>query len=291
MSHHHGPDRAFDWDARADELEREGEVGLPWFEAAVDWVAGLTEGSDVRRVLDVGAGPGVATSVLADRFPTATVTAVDSATALLARAQSRAARLGLGNRVDTLAAALDGDLADLPEADVIWASRVLHHLPDQAKALQALGNRLRPGGLLVLVEGGLASRFLPTECGIGSPGLLERLDAAVAAALTTMLGHGPDSPVPRPTLDWPVQLAEAGLTPVGTRSFLLDLPAPVTPAVRAHLIRRIGRTPHLAGEHLRDDDRTALEQLLDPENPLGLHRRPDLFLLTAVTAHAARRTA
>lgn len=299
--HGHEPDSAFDWDARADELEREGEIGLPWFEAAIDWLAGLTAaaGTDVRRVLDVGSGPGVATSVLAARFPTASVTAIDSAPALLARAQTRAGRLGVGHRVDTLAASLDSrDLADLPEADVIWASRVLHHIPDQAKALRALGNRLRrpdpstgiPGGWLVLVEGGLSSRFLPSECGIGTPGLLERMDAAVADALTTLLGHGADSPVPRPVLDWPAQLAEAGLTPAGTRSFLLDLPAPVAPAVREHLIRRAARTPSLAGDHLRDDDRAALEELLDPDHPLGLHRRPDLFLLTAVTVHTARRT-
>ena len=144
-------------------------------------------------------------------------------------------------------------------------------------------------GLLVLVEGGLPSRFLPTECGIGTPGLLERLDAAVADALTTLLGHGADSPIPRPVLDWPAQLAEAGLTPVSTRSFLLDLPAPVTPAVRKYLIKRISRTPSLAGDHLLDADRAALEQLLDPNQPLGLHQRPDLFLLSAVTVHVARR--
>ena len=295
MSHGHGhgheADRVFDWDARADELESEGEIGLPWFEAAVDWLAALIQpGSDVRRVLDVGAGPGVAASVLAARFPAARVTAVDSAPALLARARARAERLGVGDRVDTLIADLDGPLAELPEADAIWASRVLHHVPDQATALRALGDRLRrPGGLLVLVEGGLPSRFLPTECGIGAPGLQERMDAAVADALAALLGHGPDSPFPRPVLDWPAQLAEAGLTPVGSRSFLLDRPAPVTPAVRAHVIRRVARTPALAGDHLRDDDRAALEQLLDPDHPLGLHRRPDLFLLAAVTVHAATR--
>jgi SAM-dependent methyltransferase len=295
--HGHGHGHGFDdWDAQAEELEREGEIGLPWFEAAADWLAELTTaaGGDVRRVLDVGSGPGVATGVLAVRFPAARVTAVDSAPELLARAGARAERLGVGDRVDLLSASLDGDLAELPEADLIWASRVVHHLPDQAGALRALAGRLRPpgaapGGLLALAEGGLASRFLPNECGIGAPGLLERLDAAVAEGLTTLLGHGADSPVPRPVLDWPAQLAEAGLTPTGSRSFLLDLPAPVTPAVREHLIRRVARTPSLASDHLRAGDRAALEQLLDPGHPLGLHRRPDLFLLTAVTVHTARR--
>jgi SAM-dependent methyltransferase len=280
-----------DWDARAEDLERDGEIGLSWFESAAAWIAELATvaGSDVRQILDVGSGPGVASCVLAGRFPGARVIAVDSSPGLLVRAKDRAARLGVAERVDTLNASLDGDLTGLPEADVIWASRVLHHIPNQAKALRSLAGRLRrPGGMLAILEGGLPSRFLPIECGIGEPGLLERLDAAVAKNLTTLLRHGADSPVPRPVLDWPAQLAEAGMTPTGSRSFLLDLPAPVAPAVRAHLIRRVGRTSSLGGEHLLADDLRTLEALLDPEHPLGLHRRPDLFLLSAVTVHTAR---
>jgi SAM-dependent methyltransferase len=303
-----------DWDVRVDELEREGEIGLPWFESATDWVASVmstgrdagrgadastdpsTEASQVRRVLDVGAGPGVASCVLAERFPAAQVTAVDSAPGLLTRVMARSDRLGVGDRMDTLELSLDGDLADLPEADLIWASRVLHHVPDQPKALLALGSRLRrpsasrTGGLLAIAEPGLATRFLPEENGVGAPGLLDRLDAAVSTGLATRLHHDASSPVPRPVLDWPAQLAEAGLAPAGSRSFLLDLPAPVSQAVREHVALRLGRTASLAGEHLSSADAASIEQLLDRENPLGVWRRPDLFLLSAVTVHAGRRT-
>ena len=52
--------------------------------------AGIT----VRRVIDLGCGPGVGTALLAEAFPSATVVAVDSSAAMLARAEARVARLG-----------------------------------------------------------------------------------------------------------------------------------------------------------------------------------------------------
>ncbi len=33
-----GVHHAVDWCARADELERDSELGLPWMEAAVQWL-------------------------------------------------------------------------------------------------------------------------------------------------------------------------------------------------------------------------------------------------------------
>ena len=93
----------------------------------------------------------------------------------------------------------------------------------------------------------------------------------------------------RPVEDWPAQLAVAGLAPSGSRSFLLDRPAPVPPEVRRHLLARLELARSLAGEHLSADDAAGLERLADPADPLGVERRPDLFLLSAVTVHTARR--
>lgn len=278
----------WNWHERADELTAEAEIGLGWARAAMEWIATLAP-APVRQVLDVGAGPGVFTSELARCFADAAVVAVDPSEPLLERVLARAASAGVDARVTTVAGALDDALDELPDADVIWASRVLHHVPDQAATLRSLGARLRPGGVLALVEGGLPTRFLPAESGVGEPGLTERVDAAVAGEVHARLHHDHAAGAARPVLDWPAQLADAGLAPSGTRSFLLDLPAPVSEQVRGWLIARLVESRSWAGGALSAGDRDALDRLLDAEDPLGIARRPDLFLLTAVTVHTARR--
>lgn len=283
--HSHGQTRFDDWNTHADRLIRDGEIGLPCLEQAAAWLARSVDPADI---LDIGSGPGVATGVLGLAFPAARLTAIDGAEALLDLAQQRAQRLGVSNRLNTMIGDLDGGLAELPDADLIWASRVIHHLPDQPKALRALASHLKPGGMIALVEGGLPTRFLPEECGVGAPGLLYRLDAAVSQGLAPMLQHDEQSPVPRPTLDWPHQLTEAGLTPSGSRTFLLDLPSPVTAQVREHLADRLQQTFDVAGDHLADVDRVSVHQLLDSSSELSVWHRPDLFLLSASTVHTAR---
>lgn len=89
--------------------------------------------------------------------------------------------------------------------------------------------------------------------------------------------------------DWPALLTAAGLTPAGTRSFLLDLPASVSPEVRDHLISTLEREREGAAEHLASDDLATLDRLPDPEDPAGLRHRPDVFLLDAQTVHFAMK--
>lgn len=91
------------------------------------------------------------------------------------------------------------------------------------------------------------------------------------------------------TEDWPALLAAAGLVPSGTRTFLLDVPAPVPAAVREHVVAVFTRTRDVVGDRLPGEGLAALDRLLDPDDPAGLHRRPDLYLLTARTVHTARR--
>jgi SAM-dependent methyltransferase len=286
--HHHGADTDFeDWAARADDLEREGEIGLPWIEAAIGWLAELRGDRPTEQIVDIGSGPGVLTAALAHRFASATVTAIDRAGALLPRVTARAHRLGVGDRVRVAEGDLDGDLSGLPAADLIVASRVLHHVADQRRTMGALAARLRPGGVLAVVEGGLPARFLPDEGGLGTAGLSARIEAATATAIGRRMTEHHTPGIARPTQDWGLQLAEVGLTPTGTRTFLLDIPAPVPDAVRTLVRSRLSLVTSLAPGTLSAEDEAAVAALLDRKNPLGIALRPDLFLLSAATVHTA----
>jgi SAM-dependent methyltransferase len=187
MAHstHHPHAHDFDWAAMVTLTEREAEVLGGVLEEATAAVARLAagDGLEVRRIIDIGSGPGVGTCALAERFRAATVVAADGSAEMLESVTARAARAGLAERVTTRAIELPDGIASLGPADLVWASMVLHHLGDEAGALRGLRAQLEPGGLLALVEFGDPMRVVPDDVDLGRPGLWARLDEASAAWL------------------------------------------------------------------------------------------------------------
>ncbi|ARQ70404.1 class I SAM-dependent methyltransferase [Streptomyces marincola] len=292
--HGHGHDTEMDWEAMGDRLERQAGLEAGAMAEAVSWLAGRVPGA--RRVLDVGSGPGGAALLFAERLPEAEVVAVDGTEALLARARAGAAARGVAGRLVTRRAELPEALGELGAADLIWSARFVHHLGDQRAALAGLAKLLRPGGVLAVVEGGLPARYLPRDIGVGRPGLVTRLDAAEEEWFAAMRGDLPGHA--EAVEDWPEMLRQAGLAGAASRSFLVDLPAPLGDAARAHVhdrlsrMRQAGARPDASGAApLSAEDRDALGVLLDPESPLGILTRPDAFYLSAFTVHTARRPA
>ncbi len=286
MSHHHDT-TSIDWDEMARLLEDGAELQSPLYRQAAAWLGELLPASGVRRVLDIGSGPGVLTLLLAEAFPHAEVVAVDATEALLERAQARADRAGLVGRIRTLRAELPDDIDALGEADLIWAGNSLHHIGDQRAALDELARHLRPGGMIALVEGGLTARHLPRDTGIGRPGLESRLEAATAEWFIRMRAELPGAK--DEVEDWQALMAGSGLAPSGSRSFLLDIPAPVPQAARDHLVAAFAWQRKALDGLIAADDAEVLDRLLDPADPQGLLRRPDAYLLTVRTVHTARR--
>ncbi|MET7711606.1 class I SAM-dependent methyltransferase [Streptomyces sp. NPDC005407] len=286
MSHHHDTTH-IDWDELGPLLERGAELQSPLYRQAAAWLGELLPAAGVRRILDIGSGPGVLTTLLAEAFPYAEVVAVDATEPLLARARARAEGAGLGDRIRTRHAELPDGIEELGEADLIWAGNSVHHMGDQRAALADFARLLRPGGLLAVVEGGLPSRHLPRDIGIGRPGLEGRIDAAAGEWFTRMRAElsGTKDEVE----DWRALLGAAGLTASGTRSFLLDIPAPVPEVVREQLVSAFAWQRKILDGLLPADDLALLDRLLDPEDPQGLRHRPDAYLLTARTVHTARR--
>ncbi|MFI6892918.1 class I SAM-dependent methyltransferase [Streptomyces sp. NPDC050256] len=286
QGHHHGPSDP-DWDVMGPLLEQNAELSSEQYTQAARWIAGLPDAPKVRRVLDIGSGPGVISCLLAEAFPDAEVVAVDGTPALLERTRARAERLGLGDRIVTLHAELPGELAGLGQADLIWAGNTLHHMGDQRAVLAGFAALLNPGGTVALVEGGLQPRQLPRDLGFGRPGLEARMEAVQAELFEEMRADLPEAR--RENEDWAALFTAVGLAPQGTRSFLLDLPAPLGDVAREHVVAELTRRRDGLRDRLADDDIAVLDRLLDPEDPAGLHRRPDTYLLLARTVHLGRR--
>ncbi|PAN02128.1 SAM-dependent methyltransferase [Streptomyces sp. Alain-F2R5] len=277
-----------DWAEMAPLLEAQAELYTPLYRQAMTWLA--REVTDPGLVVDVGSGPGVVSCLFADAFPGARVVAVDGAAPLLERARDRAARQGAADRFGTLAGDLPGVLDELDyPADLMWASQSLHHLGDQRAAVAALAGHLAPGGTLAVLEGGLPARFLPRDIGIGRPGLQARMHAVEEDAFAEMRANTPGFVAE--TEDWPAMLTAAGLKHTGTRSFLLDLPAPLTDEARAYVTTSLSRLRDRIGDGLDATDRATLDRLLDPADEAGAHRRQDVFVLVAHTVYTAVRPA
>lgn len=132
------------------------------------------------RAADIGPGGGVVTLMLAERVgSTGRVYAVDSDPEMLSAVRESARAAGLDDRVRTLQHDLDDGPPLLPElVSLVWSAACVHHALDVAAAVRGLSGLLTPGGTLALGEGGLPTRCLPWDVGLGRPGLEVRLDAA-----------------------------------------------------------------------------------------------------------------
>jgi trans-aconitate 2-methyltransferase len=98
---------------------------------------------DVRRAVDLGCGPGNSTELLADRYPGAVVTGLDSSADMIAAARRRlpALQFDVANVVDW---------ADEGPFDVILSNAVLQWVPGHATLLPRLISKLAPGGSLAI---------------------------------------------------------------------------------------------------------------------------------------------
>lgn len=277
--HRRGDD--FDWNAMADSLEIDGMLMLPLVEAVTTGLhnAGI-DAATVAQVVDVGCGPGVVTCALAKTFPTARITGIDSATPLLDRLRHRAHDTGLQDRVDGVAGDLEHELPQLPPADLVWASMVVHHVADPAATLRRLGDLLRPGGTLIVVEFGGHPRVLPADAPVVVDGTWARLEDGARATLVERLG--PDL-IGR---DWPRDLRLAGLTDVTDEVVTFRHDAPLDELARRWLVRHIRRGIGMAGDALTPGEVETLELLA---NAVEQGARTDAFVEAERRVLTARR--
>lgn len=280
----------FDWAAWIDDLRRGDRLADEAYRSIAESLTARLPAD--AEVLDVGCGAGGMSAKLAECLAGrggGELTLVDAEPELL-EAAARVADAAAGHAGGRVSVRThQADLADaaaigtLPRADVVWASHVVHHLPDQQSALGRLAGLLRPGGALAIGEGGLATRYLPWDVGVGRPGLADRLATAETARFARMRGELPNTV--RLTVGWPDALRRAGLSKIDTVSYLIDHPAGPDEHVVAAAIGWLERLANADDEYLADDDRAAVRRLLDPDDTAYVGRRRDLFVLGVRTVH------
>ncbi|WP_329268842.1 class I SAM-dependent methyltransferase [Streptomyces sp. NBC_01451] len=286
-NHNHNHNHAdVDFAEMIPHLEGQAELFAPLYADALAWLR--RQQPEPGLIVDAGSGPGIISGFFAEAFPEARVVAADSSAPLLARARENAERRGAADRFSTIEAELPDGLGELEyPVDLVWSSRAVHHVGDQRAALTALAAVLAPGGTLAVLEGGLPERNLPRDLGFGRPGLEARLDVIEQGWFTEMRTSLPGHV--RETEDWPALLTAAGLRPSGTRSFTLDLPAPLTDAAREYVIGVFDRRRTMFADELDAEDRATLDRLLDPDDKAGLHHRPDIFVLATHTLYTGSK--
>ena len=164
MTHTWDPDRYL---AYADER------GRPF----VDLI-GRIAAADPTTVVDLGCGPGNLTALLAERWPEAAVTGVDSSAEMVtaARASGAAAAFEVGDVRDWTAP--DG-------VDVLVSNATLQWLPDHLELLPRLVAQVRPGGWFAFqVPGnfGQPSHTIRTELAAEAPYAAHTANAAVPSS-------------------------------------------------------------------------------------------------------------
>ena len=255
---------------------------------------------DNPTVIDVGSGAGGMSVALTEALCArggGTVVLVDAVPELL-DAATTAARAAASYESDstTTTVRVRPVLADIATekptefaaaAHLVWASNVLHHLPDQREGALNLISALSPGGWFALAEGGLETRCLPWDLGVGAPGLQDRLASARDQWFTRMREQIPNAV--RLTTGWNVVLTEAGLHDVGAFSYLVDHPAPTKPIVRDSIEDWLRWRSDVTGDLLHPADRAALRTLLDPSDPNYVGLREDVFFLQTNTVHTGQK--
>lgn len=288
MAHSHD---GMDWDAALRRLRDGDELLAPEITALA---AELVLPTD-RSVIDVGAGAGGAAAAFARLLPAegSVVTIVDSAPVLLDAAAEHVRSVSASTEVRAVQADLASEEPEEPAiepADLVYASYVVHHLPDQLAGLRRLTRWVKPGGRLVLLESGLPQRVLPWDVGVGQPGLEDRLDEFRARRFQRMRAEMSDSV--RMPMGWSAALREVGLTGLRSWSFLVDRQPPLSEVALAAVLRRLEWLRESATEFdAPDEDRAAVESLLDPDGEYYAGNRDDVYVLSASTVHVGIRPA
>ena len=239
------------------------------------------------RGLDVGCGVGLWALWLAEAVgPGAHVVGIEPEAEKV-----EAARALVGGRTDPGRLEFmpgDGTAIPLPDLSVdwVWCGDVLHHIVETERALREFVRVVRPGGWIIVKESQvLSAMFLP-----GHPELERRIQLA---EIRRTLGEGAGHSFQERRQTTPASLRAAGLTDLGTRTYMLERCAPLAPADRDYIQHTVFSRNW--GDRLRElltaEDWQARTRLCDEGSAASVLRSADYYCLYPITVFSTRAPA
>lgn len=137
--------RVYDDERLANAYERGNAMPEESLRAWVELIASRSP-RPAPSVIEVGAGTGMFSAAMARWLEGSTVLAVDASEAMLAEAQRHHAH----PRVRYVSGAAEAVPAFADTFDLAFLSRVIHHIPDRARAARELARVLRLGGKVIV---------------------------------------------------------------------------------------------------------------------------------------------
>ena len=250
-------------------LDLDAEITRSYWDEVMRWIEQAIP-TNVRRIVDLGAGTGAGTFALSRRFDHAEVVAVDASDEMLERIREMALDCGLTERIRTVQADLDTDWPETGLVDLTWASMFMHHLTDVDGVLQRIHAATRDAGLIVIAEFTDPLRFLPDDLGFGEPGLEGRCIEAFKGERSRSL--------PNFGLEWGRRLERAGFSAIEERVFELEGDSTDPGRLARYARLWLERVSSAAAPHLSTDDLSVLKELLADTGPRSLEQRSDLHM-------------
>jgi len=151
-------------------------------------------GDKPLRILDIGCGTGVFTSLIREALPNARVIGIDLVAGMLAKGAERWRR-----HADAVFP-VQADSERLPFGrgtfDLVTCANSFHHYPHQDRAVEEMRRVLKPGGRLMLVDGYRDRPYgwlIYDVCVAGVEGSVHHASARRLRSLFSAAGFGPVS--------------------------------------------------------------------------------------------------
>ncbi|HET7096239.1 MAG TPA: class I SAM-dependent methyltransferase [Casimicrobiaceae bacterium] len=119
-----------------------------WLKSLPEVVSVLEQGASV---LDVGCGAGSVVLTIAKAFPKTTIVGIDSSEGSIEKAKASAVREGFSGQVTFFAGAVD-DLNPVEKFDLVTICDAVHDFAAPVETLAQVRSRLKPDGVLFVVE-------------------------------------------------------------------------------------------------------------------------------------------